>query len=322
MGALGEEYGYYGGNSHLGEFGAGKVWPGATSGEEGEALIVGDAAGELWVFHILPGPEGGAVWAAQRMPDDSITIVANMFMIREMDLADPDHFLASAGIEALAKKHGLNRAAFDFTEAFSGDFKAGTRTDQLVGSFYTGRRVWRVFDLAAPSLKLDPELGSVQGFATYPPFVRPEFKLSAGWLRNMLRDHFEGTPYDLTQGPGAGPYGTVRPTRARPSERRLREPRRAAPPRRRERRAPARAPQLTRLPASPSLPTPLSPTAGTARTASTRCASAARGSAASRSTARSSPLSRSRGRRSLRRSRGWSGSATTRRTPPASRRSS
>ncbi|KAJ1621735.1 hypothetical protein T492DRAFT_619025 [Pavlovales sp. CCMP2436] len=91
MGAIAEEYGYYGGNSHLGKY----------------ALVIGDATGELWVFHILPGPEvGGAVWAAQRMLEESITIVANMFIIRQMDLSDPTTFRASKGIVELAAKLG------------------------------------------------------------------------------------------------------------------------------------------------------------------------------------------------------------------------
>ena len=42
---------------------------------------------EGWVFHILPAldsvPELGAIWAAQRVPDDSVTVLANMFTIRK-----------------------------------------------------------------------------------------------------------------------------------------------------------------------------------------------------------------------------------------------
>lgn len=62
MGALAEEYGYYGGNGHLGGM---QPWPGTLADEEGEAMVVGDAEGELWVFHVLPGPNGGAVRAAR-----------------------------------------------------------------------------------------------------------------------------------------------------------------------------------------------------------------------------------------------------------------
>mmetsp|Transcript_24256 Transcript_24256/g.60352 ORF Transcript_24256/g.60352 Transcript_24256/m.60352 type:complete len:483 (+) Transcript_24256:633-2081(+) len=142
------------------------------------------------------------------MLEESITIVANMFIIRQMDLSDPTTFRASKGIVELAAKLGLCRGEFDFTEAFSGDFKAPSRVDALVDMFYTGRRVWRVFDLVAPGLHLDPEIGALQYFETYPISVTPEALISPQRLMGILRDHFEGTAYDLTAGLGAGPYGS------------------------------------------------------------------------------------------------------------------
>ena len=53
-------------------------------GEGGEALTVSDRT-EAWIFHILPDPTGtSAIWAAQRIPDNHISIVANAFVIREI----------------------------------------------------------------------------------------------------------------------------------------------------------------------------------------------------------------------------------------------
>lgn len=40
-----------------------------------------------------------AVWAAQRVPDDHITAVANQFVIGELDLNDPTNFMASGEIQ-------------------------------------------------------------------------------------------------------------------------------------------------------------------------------------------------------------------------------
>ena len=40
-----------------------------------------------------------AVWAAQRVPDDHITAVANQFVIGEIDLNDPTNFMASGEIQ-------------------------------------------------------------------------------------------------------------------------------------------------------------------------------------------------------------------------------
>jgi dipeptidase len=44
----------------------------------------------------------------------------------------------------------------------------------------------------------------------------PEAKVGLPTFFRLLRDHYEGTPYDLTVGPAAGPYGT--PNRWGPGE--------------------------------------------------------------------------------------------------------
>jgi len=38
---------------------------------------------QVWIFHVMTGPDNaGAVWAAQRLKDDHVTVVANGFTIR------------------------------------------------------------------------------------------------------------------------------------------------------------------------------------------------------------------------------------------------
>lgn len=70
---------------------------------------------------------------------------------------------------------------------------------------YATRRVWRVFNLVAPSLVLPSETDSYA--SDYPFSVKTERKLSPQDIMAIQRDHYEGTPYDLTQGLAAGPYG-------------------------------------------------------------------------------------------------------------------
>ena len=49
-----------------------------------EALVVTDPE-EAWVFHILSDDTTtSAVWAAQRVPDDHVSVVANQFIIKEV----------------------------------------------------------------------------------------------------------------------------------------------------------------------------------------------------------------------------------------------
>ena len=49
-----------------------------------------------------------------------------------------------------------------------------------------------------------------------PAWVKPDKPLTADDLKWAMRDHFEGTPYDMTQDVGAGPFGV--PYRWRPME--------------------------------------------------------------------------------------------------------
>jgi dipeptidase len=179
MGKLAEEYGY---------------------ADAGECLTVIDP-NEGWVFEIYgPGPfwtpgcgKPGAVWVAQRVPDDEVFVCANRSRIGEIDLSKPDWFMASPNIFTLAEEMGW----------WKRDSGVPFRVYEVYGpkdSFYNSRREWRVFDLIAPSRHFDPWA------KRYPFSVKPDRKLSVADLMAINRDHYEGTPFDLTTGLAAGPY--------------------------------------------------------------------------------------------------------------------
>ncbi len=181
MGALAEKYGYIDG---------------------GECLTVVDA-NEGWVFEIVgPGvlwtPDSGkpgAVWVAQRVPDDHVYVGANRSRIGEIDLSQPDWYMASSNIYTVAQEMGWwspdSGVPFRFCDVYAP--KEG---------FYNSRREWRVFDILAPSRGFDP-------YARWYPFsVKPDKKVSVADLMAIKRDHYEGTEFDLTKGLAAGPYGT------------------------------------------------------------------------------------------------------------------
>ncbi|TYZ64913.1 hypothetical protein PybrP1_001136 [[Pythium] brassicae (nom. inval.)] len=174
--------------------------------DSAETLGIADKYGEVWVFHVLTGPHNAsAVWAAQRVPDDHVVVVANSFMIRELNLSDAEYFMASPNVHAFAEEMGWWNASaepFDFTAAY------GFVDVDPVRPLYTGRRVWRVFDRVAPSLQLDSRLGLVSQYATYPFSVKPDFQLSASAVMDLFRDYYQDTPYDLSQGAAAGPFGS------------------------------------------------------------------------------------------------------------------
>jgi len=168
----------------------------------GETLLLADT-NESWVFSILSSPCGSsAVWCAQRVPDDHVTVVANMYTIRNVDLNDSSTFRYSENMLDVAReqKWWNGSLPFDFTRAFS--------SGEYGHPYYTGRRVWRVLSLMAPSLNLDATLGVRTDRATYPWSVKAEKKVSLSMLRELNRDHYEDTPYDLTKGMAAGPFNS------------------------------------------------------------------------------------------------------------------
>ena len=148
------------------------------------------------MFHILADDTGAAaVWVAQRIPDDHISVAANGFVIREVDPNSTD-FLYSSNLWSVAENMGWwneSMGLLDFKHTYAAERH---RPD------YSNQRVWRVLSLAAPSANLplvsDP-LGDV-----YPFSIKVDSALSAQDLMRFQRDHYEGTEIDMTQGLAAG----------------------------------------------------------------------------------------------------------------------
>ncbi|MGZ5554696.1 MAG: dipeptidase [Candidatus Aminicenantales bacterium] len=188
MGSLAEEYGY---GYHDG----------------GEMLAVSDPK-EIWAFEIMPvGPlwtpksgKPGAVWAAQRVPDDHVAVCTNESVIGEIDPGNPDVFMASAHAESFAVEAGLydpkGGKPFSWKKAYSPTDGSAMSTG--------GRRsrTWRFFDLVAPSKKFKPETPNMD----FPFSVQPDAKLSAKDVMALTRDKSEGTVFDPVRGLRGGPF--------------------------------------------------------------------------------------------------------------------
>jgi dipeptidase len=147
MGDLAVQYGFYG-----------SEWDPSddtTYLEAAEALTVTDPH-EAWIFHVSSDDTAtSAVWAAQRVPDGHVSVVANQFTIRTIDpAASADDMMFSSNLWTVAERAGLwspdQGTLLDFAGAFS------VRPGDTPHYAYSTRRVWRVLDLAAPSLKLSP----------------------------------------------------------------------------------------------------------------------------------------------------------------------
>lgn len=171
--------------------------------EAGEALSVTDPI-EAWMFHITADDTAtSAVWVAQRVPDGHVTVVANQFVIRNVD-PDSDDFMVSPNLWDVAQRAELwspEDGLLDFAAAFA------VRPNDFPHYAYSTRRVWRVFDMVAPSLHLPPYVDTM---GDQLPFSVPvDTPISVQDVMRIMRDHYEGTPFDLTQGLAAGPYGDV-----------------------------------------------------------------------------------------------------------------
>ncbi|UCD17835.1 MAG: C69 family dipeptidase, partial [Candidatus Zixiibacteriota bacterium] len=80
---------------------------------------------------------------------------------------------------------------------------------------YADARVWSIFRRAAPSQQFPPDYHrAVAGVKPYPLWIRPDKKLSLADVFSLMRDHYEGTDYDMSKGIDAGSYGS--PYRWRP----------------------------------------------------------------------------------------------------------
>ena len=157
--------------------------------DAGEALTIADPQ-EVWVMEIVGPGKGnvGAVWAAQRVPDDHVAVVANGSRIGEIDLSKPDFFMASGNVVKAAQDSGCWDPNGDQPFRFCRAYDPEGRT-----SYAVTRREWRVLDLLAPSLELHPNSN------VFPFSVKPEKLVGPERIMEIFRDTFEGTDFDMVK---------------------------------------------------------------------------------------------------------------------------
>jgi len=179
-----------------------------------ESFSIADA-NEVWLMEMIgkgPGRKG-AIWVAMRIPDGAISAYANGMRIRHLPEAPSEDCLFADDVVSFAVEQGYwdpgSGTPFDFAAAYDVPTAQSRR--------YTATRVWSVMRRAAPSqeVRLDPAYHRGDPDAEpYPLWIKPDSKISVADLMALMRDHYEGTPYDMTKGLDAGPFGT--PNRWRP----------------------------------------------------------------------------------------------------------
>lgn len=167
-----------------------------------ETLIVADR-NEGWVLEMQPTPSGrGGLWIAERIPDGNFFVAANQLRIRAIRENDPNQLFNPALPQTLEE---FGWAAYD--EQGNLDWVESLRGDEWEHPYYSMRRVWRAFDVVAPSLKLSPTVNDWDS-DYYPLSVRPDKKLAVADLMSLYRDHYQDTAFDTTARPLAGLFGS------------------------------------------------------------------------------------------------------------------
>ena len=180
----------------------------------GESFSVADP-NEVWILEMISKGrwEKGAVWAAVRIPDGYISAHANQSRIQDFPMNDPENCMYSKDVIDFAIERGYYNPKSDGKFSFQSAYSPNDPATLLVCE----GRIWSMFRRAAPSLNLsDDYWRAVEGAKPYPLYIKPDKKLSVQDAISLIRDHFEGTPYDMTQGFAAEPYGN--PYRWKPLE--------------------------------------------------------------------------------------------------------
>ena len=179
----------------------------------GESFSIADK-NEAWIMELIGkgADEKGIVWVARRIPDGYISAHANQARITTFPLNDPENCLYSPDVIDFARNKGYFSGRdedLSFCDAYAAlDFGALRGCEA---------RVWSFFNRFASGMDkyLDFALGHNPA-NKMPLWVKPDRKLTQKDVFDMMRDHYEGTPMDMTTDIGAG--GSHLPYRWRPMD--------------------------------------------------------------------------------------------------------
>ncbi|HIZ87968.1 MAG TPA: C69 family dipeptidase [Candidatus Coprenecus pullistercoris] len=193
----------------------------------GESFSIADKD-EVWIMEFIGkgtkldkkgrNVNKGIVWVAARVPDGYICAHANQARIRQIDFNDPENWLYSEDVVDFAREMGYYEGSdedFSFCDAYAPLNFSGLRGCES--------RVWSAFNILCDGVidgrPAEEYLDYAMGYNAdnrLPLFVKPAEKVSFKEVADVMRDHFEGSPMDMTVDAGAGGHHT--PYRWRPMD--------------------------------------------------------------------------------------------------------
>ncbi len=195
----------------------------------GETFSLADPD-EVWLFEITSKghDEKGAVWVARRVPEGYVSAHANQARITQFPqeparwrkargkglhpaisslhldyINEPEvECVYSHDVVSFARKNGWfsgKDADFSYADTYNPLTFSGLRACEA--------RVYAFFNRIAQGMQRYEAYAMGNPKAErLPLWIKPDQKLSTHDVMELMRDHFEGTPMDMTQDVGAGPF--------------------------------------------------------------------------------------------------------------------
>ncbi len=195
---------------------------------EGESFSIVDK-NEAWIMEMVgKGTEKkGSVWVALRVPDGYISGHANQSRIATFPLNDPENCLYAEDVIDFARSKGWfsgEDSEFSFRDAYCpADFGVLRGCEARVWSaFNILSHGWFTFEETKGNLVTKDAYSYVDYAMGHNPdnrmplWIKPAKKVTVKNVADVMRDHYEGTPMDMTTDIGAG--GNALPYRWRPMD--------------------------------------------------------------------------------------------------------
>ncbi|MEI6752809.1 MAG: C69 family dipeptidase [Paludibacter sp.] len=171
---------------------------------QGESFSIADP-NEVWIMEMIgKGTHNkGAVWVAQRIPDDCVSAHANQARITTFPYDDKNVCMYSEDVIVFAREKGYFKGRnkeFSFSDIYAPLDYLALRVCEA--------RVWAFFRKLDPSMNKYISYVKGETLERMPLWIKPTVKLTAQMLKECMRDQYEGTEFDMTKGIAAGPFGS------------------------------------------------------------------------------------------------------------------